>query len=88
MSTFGAGNLLGVLSLILFPESMMSISGSSFIQKPGSNAVSIDPAITMTVGLSVMFGFSVMVIIDEIVSRMFKSSLEAADQTQAHGSNK
>lgn len=84
MSTFGAGSLLGCLTLILFPESMMSIQTDAVIKDPATGKLQINPSTTVTVGLSVMLGFSVMVLVNEITSRMFKSSLELGQPSSAN----
>ena len=68
MAVYGAGNLLGVTFLILFPESMMAIGQS---QLQGNQ---LAQGTTLKIGASFMTGFVVMILIDELVARLFKQS--------------
>ena len=76
LSTFGAGNLLGVLMLVLFPEAMTSIAQAS----PDLQGFAKDTM--LAIGTVLLAGFSVMILVDEAVSKMFKESLQSFSYDQ------
>ena len=73
LSVFGGGNLLGVTFLILFPESISAIVEATTANNQVYNQ---NRTTSLVIGLCIAIGYSVMVLIDELVARLFKKTEE------------